>query len=378
MAEPESIPRPEGLETWYQLSDVRIDGDRIIYYGEPLIPEQRLHKELWPAFQEAGYELKLATPRGADGTALVAIESGSVGNEGVPWTNIALFAATVISTLIVGAVGWYFVPFSEIVANPLAVLQAWPFTAAVLGVLMTHELGHYAMGRYHDVTVSLPYVLPFVFPFGTLGAIIKMKSRMPDRKALFDIGVAGPIAGLVATIAVTAIGLSLGPVELPARVVEQSQSAESIVFNNPPLMDLIAWAIGEPVVYSDPGLNPHPVIIGGWVGMFFTFLNLLPVGQLDGGHMVRAMVGQRQETIAALVPAVLITIAGYLYYVRDLGLNDSVGLWAFWGLFSLFIAYKGPADPGDETAIGLPRLAIGLLTFAIGSLCFMLVPIQVG
>ena len=169
MAEPESIPRPEGLETWYQLSDVRIDGDRIIYYGEPLIPEQRLHKELWPAFQEAGYELKLATPRGADGTALVAIESGSVGNEGVPWTNIALFAATIISTLIVGAVGWYFVPFSEIVANPLAVLQAWPFTAAVLGVLMTHELGHYAMGRYHDVTVSLPYVLPFVFPFGTLG-----------------------------------------------------------------------------------------------------------------------------------------------------------------------------------------------------------------
>jgi len=143
-------------------------------------------------------------------------------------------------------------------------------------------------------------------------------------------------------------------------------------------MDLIAWAIGEPVVYSDPGLNPHPVIIGGWVGMFFTFLNLLPVGQLDGGHMVRAMVGQRQETIAALVPAVLVTIAGYLYYVRNLGLNDSVGLWAFWGLFSLFIAYKGPADPGDETAIGLPRLVVGVLTFVLGSLCFMLVPIQTG
>ena len=376
MAESNSVPRPDELETWYQLEDVRIDGDRIVYYGEPLIPEKRLHRELWPAFQDAGYELKLARRGEGGGTALVAIPAETVGSQGIPWTNIALFAVTVLSTLFVGATGWYFVPFSEIAANPLAILEAWPFTAAVLGVLMTHEFGHYAMGRHHDVTVSLPYVIPFVFPFGTLGAIIKMKSRMPDRKALFDIGVAGPIAGLVATIVVTAIGLTLGPVELPARVVEQSQSAESIVFNNPPLMDLIAWVLGEQVVYNDPSLNPHPVIIGGWVGMFFTFLNLLPVGQLDGGHMVRAMVGRRQETIAALVPVALFTVAGYLHYVRDLGLNDSVGLWAFWGLFSLVIAYKGPADPADETALGRPRLLVGLVTFAFGLLCFMLVPIQ--
>ncbi|TQQ81350.1 site-2 protease family protein [Halonotius terrestris] len=376
MAEPESIPRPDELETWYHLSEVRIDGDRIIYYGEPLIPENRLHEELWPAFQEAGYELKLAHPGDADGTALVAIPTGSVGSDGVPWTNIALFAATILSTLVVGAAGWYFVPFSEIAANPLSVLQAWPFTAAVLGVLMTHELGHYAMGRYHDVTVSLPYVIPFVFPFGTLGAIIKMKSRMPSRKALFDIGVAGPIAGLVATVVVTAIGLSLDPIEIPARLLEGADSGDSIVFNHPPLLDIIAWVLGEPTSYSDPSLNPHPVIIGGWVGMFFTFLNLLPVGQLDGGHMVRAMVGQRQETVAALVPAALFAVAGYLYYVRNLGLNDSVGLWAFWGLFSLFIAYKGPADPADETAIGLPRITLGVATFALGLLCFMLVPIR--
>jgi len=85
-------------------------------------------------------------------------------------------------------------------------LRAWPFTAAVLGVLMTHELGHYVAGRYHGVDVSLPYVIPFVFPFGTLGAIIRMRGRMPSRRALFDIGVAGPIAGLIATVVVTAIG----------------------------------------------------------------------------------------------------------------------------------------------------------------------------
>jgi membrane-associated protease RseP (regulator of RpoE activity) len=111
--------------------------------------------------------------------------------------------------------------------------------------------------------------------------------------------------------------------------------------------------------------------------MFFTLLNLLPVGQLDGGHMVRAMIGQRQETIAALVPAALFGLAAYLYYVRGLSINESVGLWTFWGLFSLLIAFNGPADPVDESSIGLSRILIGLVTFGLGLLCFMLVPIQI-
>ena len=372
-----TVPRPDELETWYQLSDVRIDGDRIIYYGEPLIPERQLFDKLWPAFQQAGYELKLAQSDRSPGTALVADPIEDDESSGLPWTNIGLFVMTVLSTLFAGASVWYYVPIGEITSNPLAVLEAWPFTVAVLGVLLTHELGHYVMGRYHDVDVSLPYVIPFPSYFGTLGAVIRMRGRMPNRKALFDIGVAGPIAGLVATVIVTIVGLSLGPIEVPAAVVERSQSGASIVFNNPPLLDIIASLLGEQASYSDPALNPHPVIIGGWVGMFFTLLNLLPVGQLDGGHMVRAMIGQRQETIAALVPAVLFGLAGYLHYVRGLSLNQSVGLWAFWGVFALVIAFNGPAEPVDERSIGLPRLLVGVLTFAVGLLCFMLVPIQI-
>ena len=372
------VPHPDDLDTWYHLTDVRIEEGRIVYYGEPLVPERRLLDELWPAFRRAGYELKLTRSDQSIGTALVAVPTDDTGgSDGVPWTNIALLCATVLSTLFVGAYGWYYVPLAEITANPLSILQAWPFTAAVLGVLLTHELGHYAMGRYHNVDVSLPYVIPFIFPFGTLGAVIKMRGRMPSRKVLFDIGVGGPVAGLIATIVVTIIGLSLGPVEIPAAMVEASQSGESIVFNNPPLLDIIASLLGEQASYSDPALNPHPVIIGGWVGMFFTLLNLLPVGQLDGGHMVRAMVGQRQETIAALVPAVLFGLAGYLHYVRGLSLNESVGLWTFWGVFALLIAFNGPADPVDESSIGAPRLLLGVLTFGLGLLCFMLVPIQI-
>jgi membrane-associated protease RseP (regulator of RpoE activity) len=110
--------------------------------------------------------------------------------------------------------------------------------------------------------------------------------------------------------------------------------------------------------------------------MFFTVLNLLPVGQLDGGHMLRAMLGERQETVAAMVPFALFGLAGYLHYGRGLGLNESVGLWAFWGLFATFIAYNGPANPVDETPIGWRRQVLGLVTFGLGALCFLLVPVQ--
>jgi membrane-associated protease RseP (regulator of RpoE activity) len=317
--------------------------------------------------------LDLEPGRDPHETAVVATPAdGRI--DGVPWTNLLLFAATVISTLFVGAAAWYYVPLSAIERNPLVVLRAWPFTAAVLGVLTTHELGHYLLGRYHGVDVSLPYLIPFVVPFGTLGAIIRMRGRMPDRKTLFDIGVAGPLAGLAATVVVTAVGLSLDPMTVPERVV--SQSGRVVVFNNPPLLSLIADLLGRPTGYDTPTKTVHPVVIGGWVGMFFTVLNLLPVGQLDGGHMVRAMLGRRQETVAAVVPFVLFGLAGYLHFVRNLGLNESVGLWAFWGLFATAIAYNGPANPADETPIGWQRLLVGFLTFGLGALCFLLVPIE--
>ncbi|RAW46999.1 site-2 protease family protein [Halorubrum sp. 48-1-W] len=366
------VPRPDPLRTFFRVEEVRREDGRVRYVGESYIPERTLLRKLVPAFREAGYDVDVETLE--DGHVVVATPFGH-GRDGIPWVNVGLFLATVLSTLFVGAYGWYYVPLAEIRANPLSMLRAWPFTAAVLGVLMTHELGHYVAGRYHGVDVSLPYVIPFVFPFGTLGAVIRMRGRMPSRKVLFDVGAAGPIAGLVATVVVTVIGLSLDPIRVPAEVAAGSGTV--IRFNNPPLLALIADLIGRPTSYADPTRAVHPVIIGGWVGMFFTLLNLLPVGQLDGGHMVRAMIGPRQETIASLVPGALFAIAAYLYYGRGLGLDESVGLWAFWGVFSLVIAFNGPATPDDEARLDWPRVAVGVLTFGAGALCFLLVPIQV-
>ncbi len=366
-------PPSDALEPVFYVRDTESDGDSLRYYGEPLVPRSSLADELREPFRRAGYRVDLEAGREPRETVVVATPAdGRI--DGVPWLNLALFVATVFSTLLVGAIVWYYIPPSDIADNPLLALRAWPFTAAVLGVLTTHELGHYLAGRYHRVDVSLPYLIPFVIPFGTLGAIIRMRGRMPDRKTLFDIGVAGPLSGLVATVVVTAVGLSLDPIAIPPDVLDSS--AQVIVFNNPPLLDLIATALGQPTSYADPTKTVHPVIIGGWVGMFFTVLNLLPVGQLDGGHMVRAMLGRRQETVASLVPFALFGLAAYLYFVRELSFNESVGLWAFWGLFATVIAYNGPANPADETPLGWKRQLVGLLTFALGALCFLLVPIQ--
>ncbi len=377
MDSPERVDGPPtgALESVFVLRETHRDGDRIFYYGDSLVPRQMLLQEVWPVFRDAGYEVQYAGRRSGSMDVLV-VEPRSQGIDEIPWKNIGLFVATVFSTLLVGAFGWYYIPLSEIQRNPLLLLRAWPFTAAVLGVLSVHELGHYVVGRYHGVDVSLPYLIPFFLPFGTLGAIIRMRGQVPDRRALFDIGVAGPLAGLAATVVVTVVGLFLSPFPVPADVL--AEGGQVIVFNNPPLLDILATLVGQPTEYAnDPTMTVHPVIIGGWVGMFFTVLNLLPVGQLDGGHMVRAMLGERQESVAAMVPLALFGISAYLYYGLGKTLSESVGLWAFWGLFATFIAYNGPAQPIAETPLGWKRIAVGLFTFAVGALCFLLVPIEI-
>ncbi|MFB6094551.1 MAG: site-2 protease family protein [Halanaeroarchaeum sp.] len=368
MPEPsrESRPAPEAFASVFRVYEVREEGDQLRYYGEPLADHRQIMETVWPVFRSAGYEVRLDRQTGE--FVLIA-EPHTVGEDGVPWTNVALALATVLSTLFVGT-QWYYVedPLS------LGVLRALPFTLAVMGVLGTHELGHYVLSRYHDVDATLPYFIPFPSLIGTMGAVIRMRGQIPDREALFDIGVAGPIAGLIATVVVTVIGLTLPPVTVPEAVL-QSSSAVEITFGYPPLLHFIAWAIDAPLSYSDPRRVVNPVVIGGWVGMFVTFLNLIPVGQLDGGHVLRSMVGPAQERLAPLVPTALFGLAGYLYFFGEAG--QGVGIWILWGIMASIAAAVGSATPIDDAPLGRRRVAIGVLTFAIGALCFTPVPIQI-
>ncbi|MFC7213739.1 site-2 protease family protein [Saliphagus sp. GCM10025334] len=365
--DPVDGPPLESIEPAFSVYEIAVDDEEIRYYGTPQMAPERMMRELWRDFRDAGYDVQLTVRRGE--YVLVA-EPLSLGPDGVPWTNVFLLLATVVSTLFAGTM-WYGI---DPIANPAEMWRAWPFTVAILGVLGVHEMGHYVLSRYHRVDASLPYFLPVPTLIGTMGAVIKMKGQMPDRKALFDIGVAGPIAGLVATVVVTVVGLHLPPVPVPEGATDPN--ATQIRLGFPPMLELIAGAVDQPLYADDQTRNVNPVVIGGWVGMFITFLNLIPVGQLDGGHILRAMAGDLQETIAALVPGVLFALAGYLYYVGDYS-GNSVFIWVFWGLFTGLLAAVGPAVPIDDDRLDRKRFALGVVTFGLGLLCFMPAPIAV-
>jgi len=379
-------PSPEELAGVFRVAAIDRADDTVRYFGEPLGRPDDVVEQLRPQFTQAGYSLTLERQAGdqpdegrhlvprANQYALVA-EPRDTGS--VPWLNVVLLAVTIASTLFVGASSWYYIPVTE---APLRLLEAWPFAAAMLGVLGIHELGHYAAARYHGVDVTLPYFIPFPSLLGTMGAVINIRGRIPSRRALFDIGVAGPLAGLVATVVVTLVGFTLDPIQVPESV--QSGGAEyAISFHDPLLMQgLEALVTGLGVgVQIGPGEAVHPVVFAGWAGMFFTFLNLLPVGQLDGGHIVRAIVGQRQETVAAAVPGGLFALAGFLYLTQD---APPAGfgiwaLWAFWGLLAIGFAYAGPARPTVDEPLDRRRTLLGVATFLFGLACFSPIPFEI-
>ncbi len=351
---------PDALGEAFHVYEVEVaDGD-VRYYGEPLVDVENVVQRLAPRFREHGYRVMLNYETGE--YVLVATER-SVGVDGVPWTNVALFVATVLTTLFAGA-RWYGI---DALVEPTRLVEAWPFTLAVLGVLAVHEFGHYALSRHHDVAASLPYFIPLPNLLGTLGALISMNDHIPDRDALFDIGVAGPLAGLVATVVVTAIGVSLPPVEV-------AEVAGGVTLGYPLLVQGIAMALGQPLSYG-AGLSVNPVVVGGWVGAFVTFLNLLPVGQLDGAHITKALVGEYIGTVQRVVPVALFSLAGYLYLFEG---GRSAGVWAVWGFLTLVIGRAGSAQPLDDTPVGTGRKLVGLLTLALGALCFTPMPVVLG
>lgn len=364
---PSSGPPREAFEGVFSLYDVEVADDTLRYYGEPRASEREILEAVWPVFREHGYEVSFKTELGEH--VLVA-RPREPNVDGIPWVNVGLVLLTVGTTLLAGA-RWYHISPSS---SPWNVLDAWPFSVAVLGVLGVHELGHYVVSRYHGVEVSLPYFIPFPTFIGTLGAVIKIDGQIPDRRALFDIGVAGPLAGLVASVFVTVIGLLMSPITVPEQAVATTNAVQ-IQLGYPPLLQFIAWALDAPLHYAGATKSVNPIVVGGWVGMFVTFLNLLPVGQLDGGHVLRAMIGEPQGDVAQFVAVGLFGLAGYLYVTGENG--NVAGLWLFWGLLVLGVSRVGSVTPIEETELGSRRKLLGAVTFLLGLLAFTPVPYRI-
>jgi membrane-associated protease RseP (regulator of RpoE activity) len=229
------------------------------------------------------------------------------------------------------------------------------YAVAIMTILLAHEMGHYLMCRKYGVAATFPMFIPFPSILGTMGAVIAMQSPIPNRKALFDIGVAGPLLGLALAVPAVAIGLHFSR-------VEPIPSGLGLFFGEPLLFRWIsAWVIGPIPEGFDVYL--HPVAFAGWAALFVTSINLFPVGQLDGGHLVYALFGKRAKLVGwGMLPL--------LFY---LGRAYSPMWYFFLVIVGLFL-FKHPPPLDDTLPIGRKRALLALLAFMLAALCFTPVP----
>ena len=247
--------------------------------------------------------------------------------------------------------------FKEPIVHPSLLVLGLPFSLTLLGILMAHELGHFFACKYYGIDVSYPYFLPGPPFFGTFGACLRIRAPITTRRALFDIGIAGPIAGFVVAVPLAAYGIAISNV-VPSAAMD------------PPI------AFGIPLVFRGligmfhPGADPatvlfHPVARAAWVGFLATLLNLIPAWQLDGGHIVYSVTGEKHQDISIAVSLALI----------GLGLYSWRG-WALWGFAMLVLSlrFKHPPVFDRWQELNAGRKLLALVALGIFVVCFMLWP----
>jgi membrane-associated protease RseP (regulator of RpoE activity) len=295
--------------------------------------------------------------------ALPRVDAESRGN---PWINLALFLATVVTTLLAGAVAPIgTLSLGDLGAAPGRIVDGWPFSAALLVILGVHEFGHYVLGRRHRMAVSLPYFIPVPPPFllGTLGALIRLRGPVRDRRALFDMAVAGPLAGLVLAVPLYLLGLRLSVVR---PLAPPTDGAEQF-FLGPAVLPLLLGRLVFGDLPAGHVIDLHPIAVAGWFGFFVTALNLIPAGQLDGGHIVYALFGRRHGLVSKLAVAGLMAI----------GVVFLSPTWLVWSaLIVLVMGFQHAPPMDDVTPLGGRRRLLGLAALALIPL--LLPPVPVG
>ena len=248
--------------------------------------------------------------------------------------------------------------------HPRLIADGIAFSASLLAILFSHEMGHYLACRYYKVNATLPYFIPAppLFLAGTFGAFIKIRSAIPSRRALFDIGLAGPLAGFVIALPISIVGvLTVGPPQPPQEHV--------IFFNDPILFRLIAKLAGMPL---DPNSPTNPYYMAAWIGLLVTSLNLMPVGQLDGGHGTFALFGARAHKLIgriAFVTMCTLAVLGFWLHSSPSGFLYAV-------LLGIMMKVPHPA-PAVMEPLGTKRILIAIVTLVVFALCFWPFPITI-
>jgi Zn-dependent protease len=276
---------------------------------------------------------------------------------------------TVISTLAVGAqfsssyarneapFTGDFDPFAPLVAafhHPSAMLAGLPFSATLLLILLAHELGHFFACKYYRIDASYPYFIPAPTIIGTMGAFIRIRSPIPSRKALFDVGLAGPVVGFALALPALAIAI------LASKVAQGAQAEAAIRFGDPLLMKFLLAVLRPGVAPGDLLLNPMGR--AAWVGLFATAMNLLPAGQLDGGHIVYSIAPEKHRKISIFMALALVPLAHWW------------AGWLLWAVLLLAIGFLHPPLMNRWEPLGERRIVLAVLALVIFALCFMPTP----
>lgn len=277
---------------------------------------------------------------------LKEVETGDkANNTSSPLINIILFLATVVTTTIAGATHYGVNLFLE----PSKFALGLPYAFGIMAILGIHELGHYIFARRHGIDTTLPYFIPIPFGLGTFGAVIRMRSLVKDRKALFDTGIAGPIAGLIVTIPLLYLGLKYSTV-----VKDGSQAGVSL--SSSALLAFVSrLSLGDTVAASHTVIL-HPLAFAGWLGLMVTALNLLPIGTLDGGHISHAVFGRKKAEIIAHVAFFAIIILGIFVWSG----------WLMWAIIVFFLSgARGLPPVNDVTELDRKRVILGAIAFVL-------------
>ncbi len=283
------------------------------------------------------------------------------------WLHVLLFILTIVTTMLVGA-NQYASFLTDFVDRPLVlpmaailIRGAW-YSGTILAILGCHELGHYVACRYYDVDASLPFFLPAPLPLtGTLGAFIRIREPIRLKRELFDIGIAGPIAGFLVAVPALFIGLAM------SRVVRVPPVFVGAELGEPLLFKAAEWLFfgTPPDGYT---INMHPMAFAAWFGLLATALNLFPIGQLDGGHIAYAVLGRRSSQVTLVMMGVALALT---YYSAS---------WAVWtGLMCVMLFFFGRHHPpvsDEHDPLDRTRLVLAVVALAMFVVCFTPVPIS--
>ena len=335
----------------------------IVYEGTLRVPSDQVIDTMDESLAKLGIHAYFRHSDGADDLYLVRIMNGRFDPQPRPWIiNAILFVLTIFSLLFVGAT------IQGGLDNPdatsfddlnIQLWDGWQYASSLILILGAHELGHYFAARYHKVSVTLPYFIPLPFGFfGTLGAFIQLREPMKNRNTLFDIGVAGPLAGLFFAIPVLFLGLMTSEIHpIPEDVLFEGNSlfyaaAKTVVF-------------GHYVPDGSEDVFINQFAQAGWVGLFVTMLNLVPVGQLDGGHVLYSLFGRYARRLYVPVIGALAFLTIFVYPG-----------WALWTLLLFFLGRTHAVPLDDVTPLSPRRRLVGYLTILIFILIFIPNPFQ--